>query len=171
MTAGKQVIGSKPVRYCAAAALFLLGVAALADTPNTEVFDALRETTFRWFLLLPAVLVLLAAYGVFRRLALARYSMYVLLVLNAAAIPLMVATSNWQWRWIIAVVICVAATGYVHLESKSAGRRQPAQQHWLREVGFMAIYFAAVALCVVGADLVHGPQVRTLSGPVSVAGP
>jgi hypothetical protein len=165
------VIGSTPVRYCAAATLFLLGFAALEGIPNTEVFDVLRESTFRWLLLLPAVLVLVAAYGVFRRLAVARYSMYALLALNVSAIPLMVVTSIWQWRWIIALVIWAAVTGYLHVESKSALRTKPTQRHWLREVGFVTLYFAAVALCVAGAELVHGPRVRTLSGPVSITGP
>src|SRR5579859_3583445 len=74
-----RMLGSQPVRYCAAALFFLLGVAALDRIPNTAGFDDLRETPLRWLLVLPAVLILLAAYGMFRRLALARYSMYALL--------------------------------------------------------------------------------------------
>jgi hypothetical protein len=165
------MIGSKPVRHCVAAAFFLLGVAALDGIPKQEGFDYLRETPLQWLFVLPPVLILLGAYGMFRRLALARYSMYVLLALDVPVIALIVATSNWQWRWIIIIAIHAAATVYVHLESKSAPWKEPVQRHWLREGGFMAIFFAAVVLYAVGAYLVHGPRVRTLSGPVSVVGP
>ena len=167
------MIGSQPVRYCVAALFFLLGVVALNGIPNTEGFEYLRQaqTPLRWLLLLPPVLVLLAAYGMFRRLALGRYSMYALLALNLVVILLTVANSTLQWRWIIPSTIVAAATVYVHFESKSAPWRKPAQRRWLREGGFVAIYFAAVVLCVASAELVEGPRVKTLSGPVSVANP
>ena len=122
------MLGSQPVRYCAAALFFLLGVAALDRIPNTAGFDDLRETPLRWLLVLPAVLILLAAYGMFRRLALARYSMYALLTVNMPVIPLMVATSKLQWQWVISLAIVAAATVYVHVESKSAPWKQPLQR-------------------------------------------
>ena len=161
---------SNAVRLVVAVLLFLLGVAALDDVPSGDLFYSLRDTSIRWLLIVPPVLVLLVAYGLFRRRPFARFAMYALMVLNLGVIPVMALTSHWEWHWIVALALTVAATIYVHRESKSAPQKRSDGRRF-RESGFAMIYVVAVLLCLLAADLAHGPRIRTLSGPVSVVRP
>src|SRR5262249_36282189 len=150
------------------ALLLLFGLAALYATPSSDLFYELEFTPFKWLLVLPSVLVLLAAYGLFRRLALGRYAMYALLAFNLLAVPVMVRRGHWEARWIVVLGLIAAITAYVHWDSKSVRQNNTMKRRWVREGGVMAIYVVAVVLCLVGADLVHGPRMRTLTGPIAV---
>jgi hypothetical protein len=159
------------IRLCVAALLFLLGVVALDATPQQDFFHSLEDTGFQWLLLVPPALILLAAYGLWRRFVIARFAMYGLLTLNLAGAALMVYVSHWDWRWLLPLLLTVAASAYVQWDSKSRPRARLTGTRRLREGGFAAIYVLAVILSLVGAEVVHGPRTRTLSSPISVARP
>lgn len=122
--------------------------------------------------IIPALLYLWAAYGLLRQFASARYAMYLLAAYSAVSWGYLgLVFGHIPLHGIVMLVFVFAVTVFVHLHFKRAATDKSPAGSMLKEVGKFTLYVLLVLAILSVWDLLQGPTLKTLGGPVSIRRP
>jgi hypothetical protein len=159
-------MNSKPVRILFALLLFLVGASSLYSALGRDL--DMEPPLLFWISLVLSSLLLFSAYALFRRLAIARYFMYVYSALTLLLFGFIALKVMFAWTLVVAGVFALVTTYYVHQYFRTAEFEPPTTYGPLKESGLLLAFCVLTVLSLLVVSFTQEPTIRTLSGPTSL---